>query len=70
MSGFRCFACFLVAGFLCDWKLPSGALCNRSICPDHATKVDDHKHLCPEHQEAYAAWKAKREAKEVSHGTA
>ncbi len=56
----RCVACFAAGGYQCDWKLPGGKTCDAHICPTHALKVGDDKHLCPLHQEAYEAWKAKR----------
>lgn len=63
---FRCFACFLGAGYLCDWKLPNGGLCNRAICPDHSEQVGPNKHICPEHQEAWRAFRvARRERQEA-----
>lgn len=63
--GFRCCACFLTAGFLCDWKMPNGGLCNKAICPDHSEQVGPNKHLCPQHQESWKAYRvAKRESEQ------
>lgn len=61
--GRRCCACTLAGGFQCDWKISDSKTCDAFICPDHALQVDKDKHLCPEHQEAYKAWKARRAAK-------
>jgi hypothetical protein len=52
-----CFWCARPAVLLCDWKLPSGKTCDRSICNDHAQEVAPEKHLCPAHQESYMFWK-------------
>ncbi len=54
----RCCACHLQGTYLCDWKLASGGLCNKPICPDPATEVAKDKHVCPEHLETYEKWKA------------
>jgi hypothetical protein len=59
----RCCACTLAGGFQCDWKVSPTKTCDRYICPDHAQQVAPGKHLCPEHQETYKAWQAKRAAK-------
>lgn len=56
----KCCACHLAGGFQCDWKLSETKTCDRFICPEHALKVAPNKHLCPEHQETYKAWQAKR----------
>lgn len=58
----RCCACHLAGGLLCDWKVSPGKTCDAPICPEHALEVAKDKHLCPQHQEAYLAWKAKRGA--------
>ena len=60
---YRCCACTLAGGLQCDWKVSPTKTCDRFICPDHAKEVAPEKHLCPEHQEAYKAWLAQREAK-------
>jgi hypothetical protein len=39
-----------------------GKTCDRPICSDHAETVAPNKDLCPEHQEAYRVWLAKRQA--------
>lgn len=59
----RCGWCTQGGQFLCDWKLPGGKTCDKPICSGHAQEVAADKHLCPEHQAAYAVWKAKRSAK-------
>jgi len=58
----RCGAlgCAAPAQFLCDWKLSDGATCDRPVCARHAEQVAENRHLCPEHQEAWRAWKAQR----------
>lgn len=63
-QGFRCTACFLAAGYLCDWRVANGGLCNKPICPDHAEQVGPNKHLCPEHQESWRAFRVARRQKE------
>lgn len=60
---YRCCACTLVAALQCDWKLTKTRTCDAFICPDHALEVAPGKHICPEHQPAYQAWKARREGK-------
>ena len=57
---YKCFACHAGAGYQCDWKIGGGRRCDRFICPTHALEVAPGKHLCPEHDQAYAAWKARR----------
>jgi len=62
-----CEHCAGVGEFLCDWILSKGTAwspgrtCDRRICSAHALEVGQDKHLCPEHQAAYAQWKAQRE---------
>lgn len=58
----RCGFCHLAGGLLCDWKVSASKTCDARLCPEHAEKVGDNKHLCPTHSEAYKAWKAKRAA--------
>jgi hypothetical protein len=51
--------CGRAGKLLCDWKTPhrrSGA-CDRPLCSVHAKEVASGKHLCPEHQSAFDAWK-------------
>ncbi len=68
----RCRACHLVGGFRCDWIVgdraaPHPKRCDRPICPDHATQVGPNKHVCPEHREAWEAFRvARREAQEAA----
>lgn len=50
------------SAFQCDWKTAKGKTCDKHICATHALEVAPEKHLCPEHQKAYAAWKARRAA--------
>lgn len=57
----RC-ECGSGATLLCDWKLAGGKTCDRPICAEHAEEVAPDKHLCREHQTAFAEWRAKREA--------
>jgi len=62
-----CEVCGGVGDLLCDWILAKstpyslGRTCDRRICGAHALEVGKDKHLCPEHQAAYAQWKAQRE---------
>lgn len=46
---------------LCDWKIrkKKSGTCDEPICDLHAKRVGRGKHLCPEHQLRYAAWKAR-----------
>ncbi len=66
----RCHACHLAGGFRCDWivgdrKTERPKRCDRPICPDHATQVGPNKHVCPEHREAWEAFRvARRESEE------
>jgi hypothetical protein len=60
--GGRCWACKRPGTRLCDWKMGEGKTCDRPICSDHAETVAPNKDLCPEHQEAYRVWLAKRQA--------
>lgn len=52
-------ACGRVAELLCDWKVgdKKSGTCDKPICRQHALEVGPDKHLCPEHQKAYEAWK-------------
>jgi hypothetical protein len=54
-------ACGRAADFLCDWKVSArnSGTCDRPICKQHAQQVAPGKHLCPEHQRAFEAWKVK-----------
>jgi len=51
-------ACGRVAPLLCDWKVKEkrSATCDQPICEKHAMQVGPDKHLCPQHQKAYAEW--------------
>lgn len=56
-------SCGRQAELLCDWKIPGKAktgTCDRAICRIHAKEVAPEKHLCPEHQRAYDAWRRPR----------
>jgi hypothetical protein len=57
-----CELCGREAVALCDWKIPSkeSGTCDRPVCSRHSRQVGRGKHLCPEHQDAYERWKAKR----------
>lgn len=59
-KGKRCRWCTAPHTLLCDWKLGGGKTCDKPICGNHAQEVGADKHLCPDHQAAYAIWKAKR----------
>lgn len=54
-------ACGRPCEFECDWKTPlkKSGTCDRSLCSHHAKEVAPGKHLCPEHQKAYEAWKSR-----------
>ena len=54
--------CAQISGYQCDWKIGDGKTCDRWRCEQHAQQVGPDKHLCPEHQRAYRAWQARREA--------
>lgn len=61
---YRCVACTMVGGLQCDWKVSPTKTCDAYICPEHAFQVAPNKHLCPQHQEAYKGWQARRAAKD------
>lgn len=61
----RC-ACGRPARYLCDWKLGGGKTCDRPICAVHAEEVAKDKHLCVDHQAAYARWLDARREKVVA----
>lgn len=51
--------------FQCDWKLEHASgetppTCDRYLCASCALEVAPEKHLCPEHQAAYALWREER----------
>lgn len=54
-----CKECGWIGQFQCDWKIGEGKTCDKYICEKHALQVADDKHLCPEHQAKYEAWKEK-----------
>jgi hypothetical protein len=51
-------ACGRAADLLCDWKVKEkkSGTCDLPICAQHAKQVGPDKHLCPQHQRAYADW--------------
>lgn len=53
-------ACGRPAPYLCDWKIGTGKTCDKPLCKEHALRVAPDKDLCPDHQRAYAEWKARR----------
>lgn len=60
----RC-ACGATASLQCDWKVGktrAGKVktCDRHLCAGCGKEVAPEKHLCPEHQVAFTAWKASR----------
>jgi hypothetical protein len=56
----HCLWCKAVAPLLCDWKTGAGKTCDKPICLTHGKSVGPDKDLCPDHQAAYAQWKAQR----------
>jgi hypothetical protein len=48
--------CAAISEYQCDWKLGDGRRCDKWICKEHALNVAQDKHLCPNHQIAYAEW--------------
>lgn len=63
--------CGRAAAFLCDWKVRAGIhlvsghetkTCDRPLCRTHAVEVAPEKHLCPEHNKAWQAWKRAKSA--------
>lgn len=42
-------ACLGMATLLCDFELPGGGTCDRSICACCAVQVGPNRHLCPFH---------------------
>jgi hypothetical protein len=60
LRAFRKFcACGRQADFLCDWKVSArkSGTCDNPICSRHSRQVAPMKHLCPEHQKQFDAWK-------------
>lgn len=55
-----CAVCWDMGGRLCDWKLPNGKDCDRSICASCSTSPSPEKDLCPPHALAFKAWLAAR----------
>lgn len=57
----RC-TCGKRATLACDWKVPArrSRTCDAPICADCTTRPAPDKDLCPDHAEAWAAWKAAR----------
>jgi hypothetical protein len=51
-------ACGREADLACDWKVAGkkSGTCDAPICAHHAKQVGPDKHLCPQHQQAYANW--------------
>lgn len=58
-----CGWCSRRSTLLCDWKVKKGRkkTCDAPMCATHALEVATEKHLCPNHQRAYAQWLAQRE---------
>lgn len=54
--------CGALSQFQCDWKTGKDRTCDRHLCPAHALEVGPEKHLCEEHQRAYAKWKEGRDS--------
>lgn len=56
----RC-KCGKPANLLCDWKVPAkkSGTCDVPLCSGCSTKPAPDKDLCPDHAEAFAAWKAR-----------
>jgi hypothetical protein len=54
-------SCGRIADFECDWKVPSrkSGTCDHGICKAHAQQVGPEKHLCQEHQKAWADWQTR-----------
>lgn len=55
-----CSVCGYLGGRLCDWRLPGGKECSRSICQYCTTEPAKGKDLCPPHALAYKGWLAGR----------
>ncbi len=56
----NCDRCGAKATLLCDWKTDAGKTCDRPICTACAEEVGPDKHLCPDHQLAWAEWQRQR----------
>ena len=52
-------ACGRAGEFECDWKVKDkrSGTCDAPICSHHALQVGPDKHLCPQHQKTWEAWK-------------
>lgn len=59
--------CAKPATLLCDWKVGKGT-CDKAICADHALHVAMDRDLCPDHQERYLEWQARRAGNQVADG--
>jgi hypothetical protein len=55
-----CSVCGYIGGRLCDWKMPNGKDCDRSLCAHCSTSPAPDKDLCPQHAVAYKTWLAGR----------
>ena len=55
-----CGVCGFMGGRLCDWRLPEGRTCDRSLCMYCTTQPARGKDLCPAHALAWRAWLAGR----------
>lgn len=62
-------ACGRVSAFLCDWKVPGkkSGTCDRPMCKSHAANVAPDRDLCPEHAQAFEAWKRRHPGVDVNH---
>lgn len=63
--------CRRPADFLCDWKIRTGSgadqtkTCDRPLCRSHAAEAAPGKHLCPEHEKSWQAWKRAKYAQGI-----
>lgn len=55
-----CSVCGYIGGRLCDWKVPGGGDCDRSLCEHCSTQPALGKDLCPDHALRLKAWLAGR----------
>ena len=57
-----CCVCRRFGDRLCDWKLPNGKTCDRTLCDEHTSQPAKNKDLCPEHAAAWAEHPANKQA--------
>ena len=64
-------ACGRESSLLCDWKVKGkkSGTCDAPICEQHALEAGPDKHLCPQHQRAWADWQKRHPGAILSPGS-